>query len=118
MLKKRAHIGERIAARDHEFFQPHVRDRLDAVVDREHCADGWMDHENREGAQHFGGVIGFAPARALGVRDGDDAIERGINARERLQPRSELSRKTRRARGRARITTVLRVPTPRFPGRR
>jgi len=31
-------------------------------------------------------LIGFAPARRLGVRDGDDAIERGINGASALQP--------------------------------
>ena len=92
------HVRERVAVLQHECAQPRVRDRLHAVVEREHRADIWMHHEARECAQHFGGIVRLASAAALGVCDGDDAIEPGMHARERLELRGELAREARGAR--------------------
>src|SRR2546423_4486288 len=59
-----------------------------------------MHHEAAEREKSFLRVVGLTRAAALGVRDRDDAVDRRMDARERLQPRDELPREARGARRR------------------
>ena len=92
---------ERVAVGPHEVLQFRVRERLDAVVDGEHGPDVRVDHEAGERAQHLEGVVARAGAAALGVRDGDEAVQARVHAGQGLQPRGELARETGGARRRA-----------------
>ena len=93
------HIVEGVAAVAQEGGEAGVGDGLDTVVDGEHGADVGMHHETGERAEDLEGVVGFAGTAALGVGDGDNAVERGVHAGEGLQAGGELARETRGARG-------------------
>src|SRR6185369_12431874 len=55
-------------------------------------------HEPGKRAQYFDGVVRLGAASALGVRDGDDAVERWMHASERLKPVGEQTSETGGAR--------------------
>ena len=93
------HIVEGVAAVAQEGGEAGVGDGLDTIVDGEHGADVGVHHETGERAEHLEGVVGFAGTAALGVGDGDDAVERGVYAGEGLQARRQLPRETPGARG-------------------
>ncbi len=95
------HVVERQAVLAHERLEPRVGDRLDAQIEREDRADVRMDHEPGQRAQHLAGVVRLAGPAALGVGDGDDAVDARVPPGQRLQPRRELARDARRARRRA-----------------
>ena len=95
------HVVERQPVLAHERLEPRVGDRLDAEIEREDRADVRVDHEAGQRAQHLGGVVRLAGPAALGVGDGDDAVDPGCDLGERLQPRRELARDAGGARRRA-----------------
>ena len=84
-------VGERIAAFFHEVAEEGVGDGLDAVVDGEDGGDVRVRHETGETTEDLGGVVGLVGSAALGVRDGDDAVEAGVDAGERLEAGGELA---------------------------
>ena len=85
----------------HVRLEPRVGDWLDAEIERQDRADVRVDHEPGQRAQHLGGVVRLAGAAALGVGDGDDAVDPGVRLGQRLQPRRELARDAGGARRRA-----------------
>ena len=84
-------VGEGIAAFFHEVAEEGVGDGLDAVVDGEDGGDVRVRHETGETTEDLGGVVGLVGSAALGVRDGDDAVEAGVDAGERLEAGGELA---------------------------
>ena len=77
-----------------------------------------MHHETGERAQHLGGVVRLARPAALGVRDGDDAVDRRVRRASGCSRAASWRAKLAVRDVVPRITIVLRVPTPRPPGRR
>jgi hypothetical protein len=88
---------KRIAMGAHEVAEACVRDRLDAVVDREDRADIRVNHKARQRPQNFGRVIGLMLAAALRVGNGDNSVDCRVNSRQWLQASDELSGEASRA---------------------